>query len=57
MTDAGVATERRRRRQIAFNEEHGIEPKSISKRIKDMIDGVYDADGAKESRKVDFLPQ
>src|SRR5206468_11128505 len=33
-------TERRRAKQVAFNLAHGIEPKSISKRIKDMIDGV-----------------
>jgi excinuclease ABC subunit B len=45
-------TDRRRAKQVAFNLAHGIEPKSISKRIKDMIEGVYDADGAKESRKV-----
>jgi excinuclease ABC subunit B len=34
-------TERRRARQIAFNAEHGITPRSISKKIKDLIDGVY----------------
>jgi excinuclease ABC subunit B len=45
-------TDRRRAKQVAFNLAHGIEPKSISKRIKDMIDGVYDADGAQETRKV-----
>jgi excinuclease ABC subunit B len=39
-------TERRRRKQIAFNETHGITPQGISKRIKDLIDGVYDADHA-----------
>ncbi len=44
-------TERRRAKQVAFNLAHGIEPKSISKRIKDLIDGVYDADEAKETRK------
>jgi excinuclease ABC subunit B len=44
-------TERRRAKQTAFNLAHGIEPKSISKRIKDMIDGVYDADEARETRK------
>ena len=37
-------TERRRARQIAFNAEHGIVPRTISKRIKDLIDGVYSAD-------------
>jgi excinuclease ABC subunit B len=44
-------TDRRRARQVAFNLEHGIEPKGISKRIKDMIDGVYDADVARDTRK------
>jgi excinuclease ABC subunit B len=46
-------TERRRARQVAFNLAHGIEPKSVSKRIKDLIDGVYDAEGAKEARKAE----
>ena len=39
-------TDRRRAKQVAFNLAHGIEPKGISKRIKDMIDGVYDASEA-----------
>ncbi|MCL6264680.1 excinuclease ABC subunit UvrB [Craterilacuibacter sp. RT1T] len=34
-------TERRRAKQIAFNLEHGITPKGIDKKIKDLIDGVY----------------
>jgi excinuclease ABC subunit B len=44
-------TDRRRAKQVAFNLTHGIEPKGISKRIKDMIDGVYDAGEAKETRR------
>ncbi|HEX7053728.1 MAG TPA: excinuclease ABC subunit UvrB [Burkholderiales bacterium] len=36
-------TERRRAKQLAYNERHGITPKGVSKRIKDLIDGVYDA--------------
>ncbi|WP_420992612.1 excinuclease ABC subunit UvrB [Cupriavidus sp. 30B13] len=35
-------TERRRARQIAFNEANGIVPRGVVKRIKDIIDGVYD---------------
>ena len=35
-------TERRRTKQVTFNLEHGIEPKGVRKRIKDIIDGVYD---------------
>ena len=31
--------------------QHGIEPRGVSKRIKDMIDGVYDPDEAREVRK------
>jgi excinuclease ABC subunit B len=54
MTDSMKAaigeTDRRRAKQIAFNLAHGIEPKSVSKRIKDLIDGVYDPDGAKEAK-------
>jgi excinuclease ABC subunit B len=42
MRRAIAETERRRDKQIAFNAEHGIQPKSVTKRIKDIIDGVYD---------------
>jgi excinuclease ABC subunit B len=44
-------TDRRRAKQVAFNAEHGIEPRGVTKRIKDMIDGVYDAEEARETRK------
>jgi excinuclease ABC subunit B len=36
-------TERRRAKQIAFNEANGIIPKGVQKKIKEMIDGVYSA--------------
>ena len=34
-------TERRRQKQIEFNQAHGIVPRGVQKRIKDIIDGVY----------------
>lgn len=40
-------TERRRAKQIAHNEAHGIVPQGVKKRIKDIIDGVYDPQDAK----------
>jgi len=36
-------TDRRRRKQVTYNERHSITPKGVIKRIKDLIDGVYDA--------------
>ncbi len=45
-------TQRRRKKQLAFNAEHGITPRGVSKRIKDIIDGVYDKDEAERERKV-----
>ena len=41
-------TERRRLKQLKFNEQNGITPKSISKRIKDIIDGVYDNESVQQ---------
>jgi len=41
MTAAMGETERRRNKQIAFNKANGIEPRTVIKRIKDLIDGVY----------------
>ena len=43
--------ERRRTKQIAFNEASGITPQGVHKRIKDLIDGVYDAEGAQQELK------
>ncbi len=44
-------TERRRAKQLAFNQENGIVPRSVSKRIKDIIEGCYDSDSAKQELK------
>jgi excinuclease ABC subunit B len=44
-------TDRRRTKQEAYNEEHGITPAGVSKRIKDLIDGVYDSTDAKAAEQ------
>ncbi|CAH2793235.1 MAG: Excinuclease ABC subunit B [uncultured Caballeronia sp.] len=44
-------TERRRAKQIAHNEKMGITPRGVEKRIKDIIDGVYNADEARAKLK------
>ena len=49
MQRAIAETERRRDKQMHHNELHGIRPRSVSKRIKDIIDGVYDAESAQKT--------
>jgi excinuclease ABC subunit B len=44
-------TERRRLKQIAHNEAHGITPRSIRKEVRDLIDGVYSEKASKEQEK------
>ncbi|HWI81531.1 MAG TPA: excinuclease ABC subunit UvrB [Ramlibacter sp.] len=44
-------TERRRAKQIAYNEAHGITPRSIVKQVRDLIDGVYSEKASKEKEK------
>ncbi len=46
-------TDRRRTKQIAFNKLHGIEPKGVQKRIKDIIDGVYDVKERRQEMQVE----
>jgi excinuclease ABC subunit B len=43
-------TDRRRAKQVTYNEEHSITPKGVMKRIKDLIDGVYDASEAQAAQ-------
>ena len=45
-------TERRRAKQIAHNEAHGIQPRSVVKRIKDLIDGVYSEKAQGEAERL-----
>jgi excinuclease ABC subunit B len=42
MKRAIAETDRRRQKQVTYNIAHGITPKGVSKRIKDMIEGVYE---------------
>jgi len=44
-------TERRRTKQLAFNAEHGIVARSVNKKIKELIDGVYGEKSAKDDLK------
>jgi excinuclease ABC subunit B len=44
-------TNRRREKQVAFNTLHGITPRGIVKQIKELIDGVYDPQQAKQELK------
>ncbi|RME18263.1 MAG: excinuclease ABC subunit UvrB, partial [Alphaproteobacteria bacterium] len=44
MERALAETNRRRARQIAYNEEHGITPETVKKNVEDVLAGLYEAD-------------
>ncbi|MDC7691293.1 excinuclease ABC subunit UvrB [Vogesella indigofera] len=44
-------TERRRNKQLAFNEANGIVPQGINKKVRDLIDGVYGDNAGIAKRK------
>ena len=44
-------TERRRAKQMAFNEAHGITPRSVIKQVRDLIDGVYSEKASKAAQQ------
>ncbi len=43
-------TERRRAKQVAHNEAHGIIPRGVFKQVRDLIDGVYSEKAGKEAQ-------
>jgi excinuclease ABC subunit B len=44
-------TDRRREIQIQFNKDNNITPRSVNKRVKDLIDGAYDLESAQQNLK------
>ncbi|MBB3115118.1 excinuclease ABC subunit UvrB [Corynebacterium bovis] len=43
MAHAMEETERRREKQIAYNEAHGVDPQPLRKKIADILDQVYES--------------
>jgi excinuclease ABC subunit B len=50
MERAIAETDRRRARQVAYNLEHGITPKSIEKKVTDIMQGAYDSSSPRGRR-------
>ena len=44
-------TERRRDIQLQFNKDNNITPRTVNKRVKDLIDGVYDIESEQQNLK------
>ncbi|MGD8347295.1 MAG: helicase-related protein, partial [Lysobacterales bacterium] len=67
MERAIAETERRRTKQVEFNREHGITPRTIEKRVADVMDGAHDSPHGRaraarrvaepESRYADVTPE
>jgi excinuclease ABC subunit B len=46
-------TNRRRAKQMAFNREHGIEPRGVKKEVRELIDGVFDSAASRSAAKAE----
>jgi excinuclease ABC subunit B len=46
-------TNRRRAKQVIFNTAHAITPRGVSKRVKDIIEGVYDPTATHQQLKAE----
>ncbi|MGA0855382.1 MAG: excinuclease ABC subunit UvrB [Burkholderiaceae bacterium] len=53
MRRAMEETKRRRQKQLAFNQTHGIVPQGVVKAVRDMIDGAVSAKTVAERRAVE----
>ncbi|MBU2956784.1 excinuclease ABC subunit UvrB [Paracoccus sp. 1_MG-2023] len=55
MERAMAETERRREKQIAYNEEHGITPQTVRKNVEDVLAGLWqgDTDQSRVTAKVE----
>jgi len=55
MQRAIAETDRRRQKQMSYNIAHGITPIGVSKRIRDMIEGVYDSSVQQDRKAAEKL--
>jgi excinuclease ABC subunit B len=54
MRKAMSETDRRRERQMAFNQANGITPRGIVKQVRDLIDGVYSEKAAQAAQEAEL---